>query len=556
MKNLKKAICIILFASLFFTLFCSPAYAKTYDPVVKIGIAFDSSALPAANLQNVSGMKRGFEFGYYDSSRRFVSTFSYEGSNQITVLKNTNMWLSGNTYSDTKLNTYDAVIGAYCLQVNSLFRNAEEALRICREFQDEGFDAYPCCVSGGFRVRIGMFSSEKEASQVESEIRTVGYDLVFRGPSTTCYTVVKTGTDEILYQLDLLGEYPLGIRPCSEQTWFKNYTYYGGFEYNRISGGNMNVVNLVTLTDYIKGVIPYEISTAWPYETQKAMALCVKSYAYNNFNKHKSKGFDMCNGNECQTYRGTSRATAVSDAAVEEIVGKFILYNGKVCNTVYHASSGGYTEDCKNVWGGDLPYLKAVKDVYLEDMRPYTNTVTLDDITRILQAKGYTTQSIADVYVSKFSDAGNAIEVTAVQSNGQKLTFSGEKARSCLNSPSNGVSVNSQRFTITKSNGGQSVYVNGTPTSIQGLFAINGKEKIGSIDSNTSFALTGQGIKSLNVTQGSGKSGTYIIAGTGAGHNIGFCQCGADSMGKLGFSAEEIIEFYFTGAVVDDYNPN
>ena len=39
-------------------------------------------------------------------------------------------------------------------------------------------------------------------------------------------------------------------------TWFRGYRYYGGFEYQRVSGGNINVINVVDLEDYVKCVIP------------------------------------------------------------------------------------------------------------------------------------------------------------------------------------------------------------------------------------------------------------------------------------------------------------
>lgn len=46
------------------------------------------------------------------------------------------------------------------------------------------------------------------------------------------------------------------------------------------------------------------------------------------------------------------------------------------------------------------------------------------------------------------------------------------------------------------------------------------------------------------------EQGTYTFTTTGFGHALGMCQYGADGMGKQGFSATEILEFYYTGAMI------
>ena len=372
--------------------------------------------------------------------------------------------------------------------------------------------------------------------------------------------MVITGTGEILYQLDMLGDYPLGILPMSRQTWFKGYKYYGGFEYRRTSGNNLSVINVVSLTDYIKGVIPYEMDPSWPVEALKAQALCAKCYTLNSMGKHSSKGFDLCNTTDCQVYYGTNRATDTSDAAVDATDGLYVLYNGEVCQTYYHASSGGYTEDVANIWGKDIPYLKAVEDTYLESLRPFRYTLDLDDISWILQAKGYIDQDVTDLYVSKYSAVGNVLALTVVLKNGQTKTFTGDRARTALNSSTLGITIGSHRYTINGGGWGETVCINGTPVSTEDLYALGNGKKASKVDlSGGLVALTAGGLEEVTVTEPqreSGNDGVYVIEGTGSGHNIGMSQEGARSMAKLGFSCEEIIEFYFTGAKVDYYDPN
>lgn len=103
-------------------------------------------------------------------------------------------------------------------------------------------------------------------------------------------------------------------------TWFRGYRYYGGFEYQRVSGGNINVINVVDLEDYVKCVIPWEMSKDWPVEALKAQAVCARTYAVCQ-TKHRAQGFDICATTHCQVYQGTAASGANSDAAVDQTTG-------------------------------------------------------------------------------------------------------------------------------------------------------------------------------------------------------------------------------------------
>ena len=42
------------------------------------------------------------------------------------------------------------------------------------------------------------------------------------------------------------------------------------------------------------------------------------------------------------------------------------------------------------------------------------------------------------------------------------------------------------------------------------------------------------------------------IISKGFGHGVGMSQCGADALGKKGYSYKEILEFYYTGISVEE----
>ena len=57
------------------------------------------------------------------------------------------------------------------------------------------------------------------------------------------------------------------------------------------------------------------------------------------------------------------------------------------------------------------------------------------------------------------------------------------------------------------------------------------------------------------ISQSSSLTGA-AFSGSGWGHNVGMSQWGAYAMAQKGFTAEEIIRFYYTGVTVDYYDPN
>ena len=114
--------------------------------------------------------------------------------------------------------------------------------------------------------------------------------------------VIDTQTGKVVYDTE---DESLAISPNGELTWFNKYKYYGDFRYTR-DGGSVSVINYVDLEDYIKGVVPYEMSASWPREALKAQAVCVRSYADGLMGKHKSQGFDLCATTHCEVYRGAT----------------------------------------------------------------------------------------------------------------------------------------------------------------------------------------------------------------------------------------------------------
>ena len=531
------------------------AAKKNNDPMIKVGLAYGNNAMPGPKLLNMSGQDEGYSFGWYDSDRDF-NEVGWTGERAIAILKDKTVYMSeGEVFSSSEPSDLRKTIYPCHAECDEIFDDFDEAQRFADELIEEGTDAFPAYINGDYVVRAGESSTISNAGDLADEYTDeLGYDFYPVGASETCYTVVDSTNGSILFEFDMDGQ-PFGIMPYSENTWFSGYNYLGGFEYNRVNGNDVTVINVIGLHDYIKGVIANEMSPSWHIEALKAQALCAKSYCVTNLGKHSSLGFDICDTTDCQVYYGTRQQTANSDKAVDDTYGLYIKYEDEPISAFYHASSGGYTEDAKNVWGTEVDYLKAVKDRYLEKTLPYSFTITASQIKSILKSKGYSVTDITDYYVSEYTEAGNVRAVTFVQSSGKELTFTGERARTILNGSSYGFSTNSQRYTVTATIGA-GIYINDKAISdaLSGLFAIGagGVEKIGLSNSKIKV-LTGDGIESLNSvfsgssgSSASGSSASYYVSGSGSGHNVGLCQWGAKAMADKGFDFEEILEFYYT----------
>jgi stage II sporulation protein D len=139
-------------------------------------------------------------------------------------------------------------------------------------------------------------------------------------------------------------------------------TYRGGLELRPSSGGGVTVVNVLTLDDYVKGVVPGEVSSLWDPEALKAQAVAARSYALST--GAGGAIFDQYPDTRSQMYVGVGSERSSTNAAVDATAGEIVEYNGQPAVTYYFSTSGGHTENVENVFYGSAPkpYLRGVDD--------------------------------------------------------------------------------------------------------------------------------------------------------------------------------------------------
>ena len=610
MKKITKTIAAaVLAAAMMLPVLPIPAAAATTNEdgeiMIRVGLASSSrhnalGQLACAHLENADGYGEGYRFGYYDEDLNFVELARTDDAvTQLAMMKTQNLCYGYDSaqgrYTYSAAVKSNVKIGCYHVRIPGSWEYFEDAQLVAQEY-DGGFVAW---IEGAYQVRVGAWFTKDEALQA---IENLGQGEVV-GTSSAGISVAELGSDQILFQYDDRGETLLAVAPDvtesdDVQTWFRGYKYRGGFTYRRIDGGDLTVVNVLPLEDYVKGVAPYEMGPGWHVEALKTQATCARTYAMINLGKHEDLGFDVCNSHWCQVYNGcgTNRAdygpSQNRDRAVEESAGYVVTYNGKLAETYYSSSHGGASESVTNVWGSKLskyPYLCGVLDPYEQavDSRnaasPWQVTFSRGDLAKRLQGYGYGVGSKVDYLELTYSDLGNVIKLVVYWTNGQKNTFKPDDIRSYFG-------LNSIRFTVNDVtvqgstdeeeeeivvDEANTFNLNETDTISFGedytesVYVITGSGEVMEVKENP-YAITGDGTKERFIEKKkveepkhdtpASMAGTvtvsgssYVFSGRGWGHQIGMSQYGALAMAEQGFTFDQIIEFYFPGTRVLPY---
>ena len=436
-----------------------------------------NSTLESANLENDVGS--GYLFGYYDSNRVFHQV-GYTAETAITMAMDKNVTISSG-----------ASLGCYHILLPGSYMSFEEAANAASQYG--GFPAY---YNGAYYALYGSYATSAEAQAALSWSGTGGQVYT---ASQYCVTVCRTTDGAILFEFDCGKDLNLAVSPQSSYepavTWFKGYRYHGDFEYVRRSGDKLTVINIVDIEDYVKGVIPYEMSGSWPIEALKAQALCARTYAASHFNANSYYGFDVTNDTYSQVYRGLTGATSTSDAAVEQTAGIYILYAGEPISAMYCSSNGGATEDSENITGNAVGYLRGKVDSFeaaaasINANSSWTDTLTRSQLAEKANTLGFSIASADSIEIT-YSDTGNVIGMKLTDSNGRSASFSG---KACYEFCTSTLGLKSISFEISEN----------------------------------------------------GDSVTFI--GSGWGHSLGMSQFGAYAMAKTyGFTYDQIVNFYYT----------
>ena len=147
---------------------------------------------------------------------------------------------------------------------------------------------------------------------------------------------------------------------------FRGRSYRGIFVLQSSRKG-LVLINILNLEDYLKSVVPSELS---PYnfpalEAHKAQAVAARTYALKNKGQMAGLGYDLGDTPLDQFYKGMNAEHPLSTRAVEETKGEVLTYRGRLIDALYTSTCGGRTEDVENIFlGPALPYLRSTECFY------------------------------------------------------------------------------------------------------------------------------------------------------------------------------------------------
>ena len=195
-----------------------------------------------------------------------------------------------------------------------------------------------------------------------------------------------------------------------------------------LDGGLVDVVDVVGLEQYLKGVVPSEMPSKWPAAALEAQAVAARSYALANLTK--GRPYDLYGDARSQVYGGIPAESESASAAVDATKGRVALFDGKVANTLFFSTSGGRTVSALEAIGVDVPYLVSVADPY-DTLSPYHDwgPVLFDAkaVAKQLKLQG----PIASISVATGA-SGRVKSLVASSADDTQVTLTGNQVRNAL----------------------------------------------------------------------------------------------------------------------------
>ena len=454
----------------------------------------------------------------------------------------------GGVITSSGLFTARPAVGDYIAVDKTM--DCADALDMANDMKKSGLDTYAAYLSGRDWT---VYVKDASASTVEKAADENASRVSFEGVAITGGEApVLVPEDAVMMGGNVADTFKLNSMP------------YRGMLTFSVNSSSMTGVNIIGLEEYLYGVVPSEMPKSYDAEALKAQAVAARTYAMTKLGAHAGSGYQLCDTTACQVYKGYSNEADATTAAVDATAGEVACYNGSPIEAVFSASTGGYTESSENVWNTAVPYLRAVPEPGEYGDNSWTKTLTLDELTALLQAKGENIGTAKDIVITKISTGGRVQELQIVGTSGTK-TLTKEAIRTYFSSacgtlPSKMFTINGKGGTVT---GGTSTSAKGgllLAAARQGIVAktegalsyLNGKKLSVDVDAAQSAQNTDNGAYAVySVSISTVANGKFVFSGSGSGHGVGLSQKGAQGMAQMGYDYKEILRHYYTGITIE-----
>ncbi|MDF1574771.1 MAG: SpoIID/LytB domain-containing protein [Bacteroidales bacterium] len=342
-----------------------------------------------------------------------------------------------------------------------------------------------------------------------------------------------------------------------------------------LSGGEIQVVNVISVEDYLISVISSEmrgdsspellkahtiISRSWLLaQIEKQDVLAGSGEAYNMehltdeeyirwYDREDHELFHVCADDHCQRYQGTTRSHNPEVVkAVRETAGEVLEYGGRICDARFSKCCGGVVEEFQYCWEPVIhPYLKRVEDHPRPDLLHSGDLKVEANAVRFIRdsPEAFCNTSDADLLRQVLNDYDQG----SSDFFRWEVEYSQEEIASLIREKS-GMDFGQilDLVPVERGESGRLVRLKiiGSKKTL-----IMGKElEIRRWLSSSHLYSSAFVVEKLEIKNG--VPGHYLLRGAGWGHGVGLCQIGAAVMAGKGYSHREILNHYFMDAGIE-----
>ena len=321
-----------------------------------------------------------------------------------------------------------------------------------------------------------------------------------------------------------------------------------------VEDGKITAINRIGVENYLLSVISSEMKASATLEYLKAHSVISRSWVMSHIG-HRASGatnaeneirrtdaegnpvyikwwdhddhvnFDVCADDHCQRYQGLTMAVGDNvRKAIDQTWGQVLTSNGEICDARFSKCCGGTMELFSSSWEDkDYPYLQALPDTPAEGGDAFCNTSDKTILSQVLNdydletqnfyrwEKRYSRQEVSELICRRSGiDFGEIRDLVPIE-----------------RGPS-------YRLKLLKVVGSKKTMTIGKDLLIRRWLSESHLY-------SSAFDVKWEGE-------------TLVLNGRGWGHGVGFCQIGAAVMAYKGYDYKQILEHYYPGSTLKQYD--
>ena len=308
--------------------------------------------------------------------------------------------------------------------------------------------------------------------------------------------------DTTFKPMQIGGGVPLTVNAYDANGLVASRRYGGSIVIAPDPDAGILVVNSIDLEDYVGSVLENEIGPSWPFESVKAQAIAVRTYALRAAARPGARAYDLGDDTSSQVYQGIDGIDSRLVAAAKATAGLALFAGASFAEVFYSAACGGHTASAIELTGAVVPpYLGGILDADSKG-RAYCGQAPFFAWQNVIAA-----ESMARIFEISADDL-TGIDVTSSWPDGRVRTIAAHRR------------------------GAADVVLQG-----RALYT-------------RASELLGYKVVPSLLFQIQPDAGGYRVAGHGLGHGVGMCQWGARGRADAGADAQAILAAYFPGTTL------